>query len=397
MAWIGHVRQGRAIDEKGTPVSGAQVVVLDPKGRPQEHHPPTSVDGTFQIQRFTNFPPGLQVFLSHADFVRSIGPIPMDSSTVVSYEMRRKTKVWTAQFSGAPDARVAFVERDAKGLVAAFERKTDAKGAASIVTDPSCSYRNLPFAEVAGAFVRVTPQLTATAPTPLENLATELRYKEVTLLRKAALETTYRVGPETLLRFFFIPSSLNDAIALAPILDAYDHTRETAFGGIHDHLCPLVRAGVLEGIGYCAYTVPGDSVEDVVRTRGPLSDEECLRLHQEIAAVLPALEAKGLFHGNIAPRFVYRGPDGFRLAPPCPALPLGVRFQRDHHVYDGRPGDDAYGLGATLYFAAAGKPPQYDVEEVAPPPNVGGMLEQRERLKPTGRSFDPLLRSLLEG
>ncbi len=396
MAWIGHLRQGRAVDEKGQPVAGAQVLLLDGAGRPQETLAPTNEKGEFHIQRLTAIEPDLQVFLAHPEHVRCIGPVATDDSTLVSYEMRRKTKISKAQISAAPNARVAFLERDSRGLVAVFELRTDGTGLVTIPADPACNYRNVPFVQSGGALLRLKPNLAPSAMPSLDDLATDMRFRDQSLLRRTAKETTYHVPPDIHLRFFFIPSSFEDAIAFAPLLDAYDQTRDAAFRGLHPNFCPLVRAGVTEGIGYTAYQVPGDSLEQIVKSRGPLSDGESMQVYQDVEAVLPALEAAGLAHGNIAPRYVYRGPEGWRVAPPCPALPAGVHFPRSHQLTDGRFGDDAFGVGTVLHFAATGREPQFDVETVSPPPDVDGIIEHREKLRLPGKPFDDLLKSMLQ-
>ncbi|MBI2900780.1 MAG: hypothetical protein HYY17_11400 [Planctomycetes bacterium] len=396
MAWIGHVRAGRAITVDGKPVTGAQVALIDGAGRIRAYLPPTDADGRFEYRTYDRIELGLGFFVAHAEFVRTWGPLPPDDSSVSTFEMRKKPGAMRAQVKDAGGARVAFVEADAKGVIAVFELRLDGDGKIVLPKDPACTYRVVQFLELGGALRRVKETFDLADFPSFEEMAAELRYKDVAILRRTEREITYSIGPDRHLRFFFVPKSFDEALALVPLLDAYERTRESAYESAHEAILPAQRAGIANGVGYTAYAVPGKSLEDIVLKEGALSEGECLQLHREIGGAAAALEKRGLRHGNIAPRFVFRGPEGWRLAPPCPAVPIGAVYRLSHRLHDGRDGDDAFGLGSTLHFAATGREPQFDSEEVAPPPNVDGMIQIRERYRPLGRpAIDQVLAPLL--
>ncbi len=361
----------RAIDESGKPVMGAQVLLVDSAGRIRSALPLTDEQGAFTLPAAD---PTFRVLLAHRDHVRVVGPLPPGAT---SYEMKRKASAFRSQIKGAPKTRIAYVERDEKGLIAMFECVSDDAGMFAIPKEPGCTYRIVPFLETSGGMKRVTENLDIVPIPELESLATELRFKNVTLIRKTELETTYRVEPNIHLRFFFLPRSLDEAIAFAPLLEAYDETRDSAREGVHDAFCTVRRAGGTNGIGYSAYEVPGESLEEIVQRTGPLSEGECVDLGRTLSAALPALEKRGLVHANIAPRFVYRGSEGWKVAPPCPATRLGSWYERSHRLHEGADGDDARGVGATVHFAATGRAPE-------------------DPFRPTGRAaVDALLQPLL--
>lgn len=397
MAWTGNVHHGRAVDDKGHPVAGASVSLVDSAGRVRGAVAPTDARGEFELRTLEGFPPDIGVFLAHPDFVRTWGPIPPTGQDGAKYEMRRKASAFRTQLKGHPHTRMAFVERDSKGLVAVFERKTDSQGMVSVGKDPSCSYRILPFVETGGALKRVTDTVDVVDLPEFPAIALDLRYKSVTLLRQTDFETTYFADPNIHLRFFYVPKSFDDAVSFAPLADAHETLRDKAYELQSEVLCTLKRAGVSNGIGYVAYEVPGESLEDAVGKSGPLSEGECVALHKQLGSVLPLFEKRGIWHGNIAPRFVYRSAEGWRLAPPCPALPIGSNFPVAHRLHEGPGGTDAFGLGCTIHFAATGKVPQFSEETKAPPDNVAGILEIRRKYRPIGRpAIDGIVKPLVE-
>lgn len=389
-----HVRNGRAVDDAGAPLAGTQVFLVDSQGRLRRTLPRAGGDGSFTIAVEGDLEPGLQVMLAHPDYLRMTGPLPADESTVVSFEMRKKGGPRRTAVRGGAGARIAFVERGRNGFVVVFDMAADEQGRAAIGVDPSCSVRMLPFAEHGGALRRLNDSMELVDFPALEALATDLRYKEVEPVRRADREITFRVGPDLHLRFFLLPKSFDEAVALAPLVDAFDSLRDVAFQGVHPNFCALVRAGVTHGIGYVAHRVPGESLEEIVKKRGPLSDGECMAIHRDLEPAVAALESRGMVHGNLAPRFVFRGPESWQAAPPCPALPAGWAFARDARIHDGLSGGDRFGLGVTLHFAATGRDPQFD-----PPKGgaaVGPMDTLRGPFQPTGKSIDGVLKSLLQ-
>lgn len=127
---------------------------------------------------------------------------------------------------------------------------------------------------------------------------------------------------------------------------------------------------------YAMEFVDGYTLEELVRTQGPLNTEDALSVAAQTAAALGAAHESGMIHRDIKPTniMVLRKTDGtlsvrvidFGLAAAVggdhanaenfEGTPLYASpEQLDQSALDAR--SDVYSLGATLYFALAGKPP----------------------------------------
>lgn len=114
----------------------------------------------------------------------------------------------------------------------------------------------------------------------------------------------------------------------------------------------------------------GESIEDQVRRRGPLTLEEALGRIAEAAEGLDALHRQGLLHRDVSPGNILLAKDravvfDFESLTPFPEVrsfggrvlvnpafaPLESLSVFKHYG----PESDVYGLAATLYFALAGK------------------------------------------
>lgn len=144
----------------------------------------------------------------------------------------------------------------------------------------------------------------------------------------------------------------------------------------------------------------GPTLRSLVKRHGPLAVEQAVPLAQSLAAALHYLRAEGVVHLDVKPGNVIMGApprlidfgiartveDAARIARP---LGTGVYMAPEQCDPVGRgpvgPPADAWGLGATLYEAIAGRPPfpkaggehaQLTAEPEALPRNVPGALAE---------------------
>ncbi|MGE0712227.1 MAG: protein kinase [Planctomycetota bacterium] len=120
--------------------------------------------------------------------------------------------------------------------------------------------------------------------------------------------------------------------------------------------------------------VPGGSLADRLRARGPLSPSEARRLGLELADALAYLHEAGVLHRDLKPQNVLLDPDGrarlsdFGLARLRGSLTLTATgellgtpaYMPPEQVLDSKGVDeraDVYALGAVLYAALTGEPP----------------------------------------
>src|SRR6267142_1774680 len=142
----------------------------------------------------------------------------------------------------------------------------------------------------------------------------------------------------------------------------------------HDHLVPVLDAGEAAGTSFIvAGYVAGGSLEDRLRSEGPLELGEVLRLAAEIGTGLDALHREGLVHRDIKPSNVMLYEDGraaitdFGLAkgPAYTVLTkpgqvmgtldyLAPELIRGEHA---APASDIYALGCVMYECVTGAPP----------------------------------------
>lgn len=371
------VPRGKVVDEDGNPVAGVQVTLVNGKNRPFHQCRPTGANGEFELNPGVPLPGDAQAFLFHPEHLRLFGPVPGNAD--ITYELKKRTKTRGANAPGLAGIRTAFVETGNNGLTTVIEKTCGEDGSMPFLHEPGCLYRNLPYGEKPSGMTAISPAMEP-APVPsLEDLAKDLRYSDPVLDHHTPRQTTYRVGDDTHLRFFFVPDSFDDAVAFAPLVARYDETRDTGSKIRHDRVCPVARFGIRSGISYVAYKVPGPSIDDLVVEKGPLSADDVKQIGRDVAGVLPLLAEQKLCHGNLTPLFIYKGEEGWSISPACPAISIGEKYERTHHLQEGFEGDDLFGLGATLYFAACGRMPTWE----------------EGKLRPTEKGLDDLLEFLL--
>ncbi len=188
----------------------------------------------------------------------------------------------------------------------------------------------------------------------------------------------------------------------------------------HPHIVRILDVGVVHSVYYIAMEfIWGQSLYRVVTEDGPLKVPRAARLFAEVAAALEHAHARGLIHRDLKPSNIMITPNDH-----AKILDLGLALiagetgaerevvggqgyvvgsmdyiapeqTQDATAVDQR--SDIYGLGCTLYFALAGKPPfpggtalekiqRHRREEPAP-------LEQLNRTVPP--AFAALVRRLM--
>jgi hypothetical protein len=148
----------------------------------------------------------------------------------------------------------------------------------------------------------------------------------------------------------------------------------------HPHVVAIHGVDRRDGrVGLWMELVPGPTLEQEVRTRGPLDPATVKRLGVEIGSALAAVHAAGLLHRDVKPANVVRDPDGRSV---LVDFGLGVR-ESQNLVARARPSgtpmymapellaggaaserSDLYSLGLVLWFALAGRHP-FAVDSIA--------------------------------
>ena len=369
---------GKTIDEEGNPIEGVQVTLVTRKKHPFLQGPRTNTQGEFELTLESPLPEGTEAFLFHQDYMRLLGPVP--GTTDITYQMQKRTQIRGANAPGLAGIRTAFVEQGQEGLTTVIEKTCAEDGSMKFFFEPGCTYRNLPYGERPSGMTAITPAMEVATVPSLEELARELRYNDPVLHHHSPKQTTYRVDEETHLRFFFVPDNFDEAVAFAPLVARYDDTRDPGSKIRHETVCHVSRFGIRSGIGYVSYKVPGPSLDELVIEKGPLPAEEVKKMGRDVAEILPLLEEQGLWHGNLSPLFLYKGEEGYFIPPACPAIYIGEKFGKSHQLQEGFEGDDLFGLGMTLYFAATGRFPTWE----------------DGTLRPTEKGLDDLLSFLLD-
>jgi eukaryotic-like serine/threonine-protein kinase len=115
--------------------------------------------------------------------------------------------------------------------------------------------------------------------------------------------------------------------------------------------------------------VPSRTLDEAVAADGPLAPPEVARVGLHLLAALTAAHATGVVHGDLRPQNVLLADDGrvmlggFDLSVRAGGGPgtvsASIHYAAPERVRDGRPtpAADLWGLGATLYLAAEGRPP----------------------------------------
>jgi serine/threonine-protein kinase len=159
------------------------------------------------------------------------------------------------------------------------------------------------------------------------------------------------------------------------VVARFEHEARAAAAIAHPNVVAVHGHGVDDGTHYIEMEyVPGPNLKELLRERGPLSEDEGLRIGQQVANALEAAHAHGVVHLDVKPHNVLLAPDGrvkvtdFGIARALQAgaadatltTPLGSAPYVSPEQAQGRRVDarsDLYSLGALLYELLTGRPP----------------------------------------
>ena len=157
--------------------------------------------------------------------------------------------------------------------------------------------------------------------------------------------------------------------------------------------------------------VRGRTLSELVAQGRRLSEPELLHVGRQVAAALSALHARGIYHRDVTPRNVmWTEDDRVKLIDLGLGLEAGSEerlttrgvigtraYMSPEHFLDNEceAASDLYSLGATLYFAAAGRPP-HEVEQEG---ELAAIHLARSRPRPLGErrpDLSPFLEACID-
>jgi serine/threonine-protein kinase len=159
------------------------------------------------------------------------------------------------------------------------------------------------------------------------------------------------------------------------VVARFEREGRAAAAIVHPNVVAVHGSGADDGTHYISMEyVPGPNLKELLRERGPLPEDEALRIAEEVAAALEAAHAHGVVHLDVKPHNVLLAPDGrakvtdFGIARALQAgaaeatltTPFGSAPYLSPEQAQGRPVDarsDLYSLGALLYELLTGRPP----------------------------------------
>jgi serine/threonine protein kinase len=240
-------------------------------------------------------------------------------------------------------------------------------------TEPSCQQAVGRAKSIAREF---TPYFVAIPETSAEPIPASLdHFRIVRLLGQGGMGAVYLAEDTRLGREVALKTMRPELAARPGAKERFLREARLAAALEHDHIVPIYHVGEANGTPYLAMPfLKGQSLEEVLKARKTLANEQVIRLGIQVARGLAAAHERGLIHRDIKPANLWVDPKGrikildFGLArsshddigltqsgailgTPTYMAPEQARGER----VDGRA--DLYSLGVVLYRAATGKLP----------------------------------------
>ncbi len=196
--------------------------------------------------------------------------------------------------------------------------------------------------------------------------ATELDARRE-LARQFRIEALLRQGPGGIVYLARDPLGRPVAVKVLPqkaLGDAgegrFRRAAESAAALDHPHIIPLYRFGATPGFfWYSTKHVEGGTLEDTLRTGGPLGLTACLRILEQIASALDYAHRRGVVHGGLTPASVMIDSNDWALVGDFAVAGLApVPWASEPPAgQEPTPGGDRYALAALAYECLSGGSP----------------------------------------
>ncbi len=205
------------------------------------------------------------------------------------------------------------------------------------------------------------------------------RYRIVRLLGRGGMGKVYLVHDEVLSRDVAVKVLSRDLAEHEEFVERFEREAKSAASLSHPNIVAVHDRGLTEdGDHFIAMEyVPGGTLEDLVKTKGPLPPDRATAVALQVAAALGAAHARGVIHRDIKPQNVLISESGeakvadFGIARALDSTTLTrtgfgmgtARYLSPEQAMGGpaSPRSDLYSLGVVLYEMLTGRAP-HDAE-----------------------------------